>query len=555
MRIFNTLHSFSIMLFLWQFAMHSYAQTLILGSSQSINAQNHFVYIGTDGKMGCTTSETVINEAMNTNPDNINIFSSEIHNSVLSPEQTLTVTSANFSITYTGFTPAAQAAFQAAVGIWASLISSPVQIRINAMFTPMSGSILGFAGPNGFWALGDGTTYRFYPDALADAVQGYDLSPNNPDINSTFNSSFNFYFGTDGNCPSNQIDFESVVLHELDHGLGFIGSGRIGSSSNQSPCTSDVNLGCYGFNAGKIYPTIFDAFVKNNVNNAIANNLTDTLTYINPSANIKSLLTSGNLYFQSSSIRNHNGGNGAQLYAPSTFAVGSTFSHLDEATYPPTSGNALMTPSFSYGETEHFPGVLGCAIMGNMGWQVAGACLSALPVELTTFTAQNKDAFNVLIWQTASEINNSHFEIQRSVDGQKFEIIGEVKGIGTSNNLENYSFTDNYPFDGINYYRLRQVDNDGKAMISNVVSVLNGKQKNSFSVQTNVAQSEIFINASASKNVDTPFEIVDMLGRTMLSEVFKNNQTLLKINIESFSAGQYLIHFFSEAAALRFVKL
>ncbi len=128
------------------------------------------MYIGTDGKMGCTTSETVINEAMNTNPDDINIFSSEIHSSVLTPEETLTVTSANFAVTYTGFTPSAQAAFQAAVDIWASLISSTVQIRVNTTFKPLSGSLLGYAGPNSFWVLGDGITYHFYPDALADAV-------------------------------------------------------------------------------------------------------------------------------------------------------------------------------------------------------------------------------------------------------------------------------------------------------------------------------------------------------------------------------------------------
>ena len=555
MRNFNNFHVLSLTLLVCQFASHAFAQTLTLGSSQSINVPNHFVYIGTDGKMGCTTSETIIKEAINTNIDNINIFSDKIHASVLTPEETLTVTSANFSVTYTGFTPAAQAAFQAAVDIWASLISSAVPIRINANFTSMSGSVIGFAGPNSFWALGDGTTYHFYPDALADAIVGYDISPNNPDINATFNNSFNFYFGTDGNCPSSQIDFESVVLHELDHGLGFIGSGRIGSSSPQSPCTSDVNLGCYGFNAGKIYATIFDAYVKNNANNAAATNLTDTVTYKNPSVNIKTLFTSGSLYFQSSLVRGVNGGNGAQLYAPSTFATGSTFSHFDETAYPVSSGNALMTPKLNFGETEHFPGVLGCAVMGNIGWQVLGACLSTLPVELTNFTAQNKGAFNSLNWQTATEVNNNHFEVQHSIDAQKFENIGEVKGVGTSNGIQNYSFKDYNPVDGINYYRLRQVDNDGKATISNVVSVLNGNAKNSFSVQTNVAQTEIFINASESKNMDTPFEIVDMLGRTVQSLVFKNNQTTQKISIASFRAGQYLIHFFSEAAALRFVKL
>jgi Secretion system C-terminal sorting domain len=96
------------------------------------------------------------------------------------------------------------------------------------------------------------------------------------------------------------------------------------------------------------------------------------------------------------------------------------------------------------------------------------ACV--LPVELLDFTAVNKTDKNLLNWQTVTERHNSHFVIQKSKDGQGFVDIGTVKG-GTTNTPQYYAFSDESPFNGINYYRLKQVDNDGKEDFSKVVSV------------------------------------------------------------------------------------
>ena len=68
----------------------------------------------------------------------------------------------------------------------------------------------------------------------------------------------------------------------------------------------------------------------------------------------------------------------------------------------------------------------------------------------------------VLSWKTASEINNSHFEIERSNNGKDFIKIGEIAGQGTSNSTKRYQFTDKNPGSAQQYYRLKQVDFDGK---------------------------------------------------------------------------------------------
>lgn len=96
---------------------------------------------------------------------------------------------------------------------------------------------------------------------------------------------------------------------------------------------------------------------------------------------------------------------------------------------------------------------------------------TSLPAELTSFSAFAKDNDVELIWETSSEINNSHFEIQHSTDGRIFETIGQVQGIGTSNYGRQYQFNHNSPVRGNNYYRLHQVDFDGKSSTSEIVSV------------------------------------------------------------------------------------
>ena len=95
---------------------------------------------------------------------------------------------------------------------------------------------------------------------------------------------------------------------------------------------------------------------------------------------------------------------------------------------------------------------------------------NGLPVTLVSFSATNAGRKNLLEWETASEINNDKFIIERSVGGQDFKNIGFVYGQGNSNVLMHYSFTDTNPLQGINYYRLKQVDFDGKYTYSQIIS-------------------------------------------------------------------------------------
>ncbi|SFH34171.1 hypothetical protein [Pontibacter chinhatensis] len=97
--------------------------------------------------------------------------------------------------------------------------------------------------------------------------------------------------------------------------------------------------------------------------------------------------------------------------------------------------------------------------------------ITPLPVELSRFEGKATQSGISLEWETASEINNSHFEIERSADGSAFEQLGSVAGHSNSVATIEYSYLDKHPNPGTNYYRLRQVDFDGKYEYSNVIAV------------------------------------------------------------------------------------
>jgi hypothetical protein len=271
------------------------------------------------------------------------------------------VATSTFQVTYTGFTPQAQAAFQRALDIWGQVISSPVPIKVDAVYERLGSGTLGQAGAwNHFRDFGAAPrTGTFYPSALANALSGQDLDTTEPDIFASFNSNLgSWYFGTDGNPPSGTYDFLSVVLHEIGHGLGFAGAMYLEGSS-----------GGWGV-SNPPFPRIYDRFTTDS-NRRL---LTNTSVYPNPSTALANALRSGNVYFDSALTNASDGTGRARLYAPSTWSPGSSYSHLNETTYPAGSANSLMTPFLSKAEAVHSPGPLTLCMLEAMGWATAQAC-------------------------------------------------------------------------------------------------------------------------------------------------------------------------------------
>ena len=143
-----------------------------------------------------------------------------------------------------------------------------------------------------------------------------------------------------------------------------------------------------------------------------------------------------------------------------------------------------------------------------------------LPVEFVFFTARLADNGTVVLdWQTASEISNDRFEVERiNADGE-FEVIGTVKGAGDSNELLDYQFKDYSPYHGINYYRLRQVDYDGQYEYSGLVMVNNDDYFKGLDVTVypNPVEGDQIglIIKSGDELSDIQLVLMDVAGRTL----------------------------------------
>ncbi len=160
---------------------------------------------------------------------------------------------------------------------------------------------------------------------------------------------------------------------------------------------------------------------------------------------------------------------------------------------------------------------------------------TALPVELINFDVKAKESHNLLIWSTASELNNQGFEIERSLDGQHWQNIGWVDGFGTSNSVRNYEFLDPANLT-TTYYRLKQIDYDGKFEYS-TLAVAERKLENKIVVFPNPTSGVINFNSEIEG-----FKVYDAIGMLIMSS---ENHTK-SINLSAFNKGLYLIETWAE---------
>ncbi len=171
-----------------------------------------------------------------------------------------------------------------------------------------------------------------------------------------------------------------------------------------------------------------------------------------------------------------------------------------------------------------------------------------LPIELLTFTAEWKDKEQtsaLLKWTTATETNNDYFNIERSKDGIVFEKIGTIKGAGNSSSIRNYEFVDtDLPIStSIFYYRLKQVDYDGKNSYSNIIALSRENILNIISVFPNPANDFVNILLSSSEESNAEITITNTLSQTILNEkvIMQKGLNKYSFNVSPLAKGVYTI--------------
>ncbi len=182
-----------------------------------------------------------------------------------------------------------------------------------------------------------------------------------------------------------------------------------------------------------------------------------------------------------------------------------------------------------------------------------------LPVELVSFIGKLEKSRALLFWETATEVNNSHFLIEKSTDGIHWNNIGRVAGNGTTAEPKSYQFIDNQPVAGMNYYRLQQVDFDGTAERSPIVAVA-FYQNNTVRAYPNPAADALTLAIFSVKSTDATLEILDANGRLVrqMPMPLVHGSLTFETNIAELASGVYFMRLLENGGGLlgegKFVK-
>jgi Putative Ig domain len=170
-----------------------------------------------------------------------------------------------------------------------------------------------------------------------------------------------------------------------------------------------------------------------------------------------------------------------------------------------------------------------------------------LPVEITKINATKEDSKVNISWSTASEKNNSHFNIQRSKDSYRWGNLGKVIGNDNSIVNRNYEFTDARPLKGINYYRLEQVDHNGKINYSTVVSINNGSRLEIVPMVQN--NNQVTIKVYNDRDENGIAQIIDISGRIVATQniSLENGSNLLDFDMSKNVSGTYVVKMITES--------
>lgn len=238
----------------------------------------------------------------------------------------------------------------------------------------------------------------------------------------------------------------------------------------------------------------------------------------------------------------YSNGSGGSFTAPAS--AGGTNVPITIATYNSDYSVTFVVSSFStfYIHPQRFP-------------------FAPLPVELTSFTGYNNKDQNVLNWTTASEKNSDKFEVEKSTDGiSGWNYIGWQKATG-GNAPKNYTFMDNQPVVGNNYYRLKIVDNDGTFTYSNTINIqISEAMVNGFvKIYPNPTSDVLKVQLQSTSSYTTVLDVKNILGQVISSTEVSVQKGVVEIpiNVANFANGTYIVSFADASGTLhqkKFVK-
>ena len=275
---------------------------------------------------------------------------------------------------------------------WATALKGNIPVSVSVTFCSFSSTfggedlsnVIGRSWSPNAYLLNNGI---YYPSGLCNNLVGYDVDDESDDITLEMNTDFPFYYDVDGSCPDSQVDFPSVMLHETAHGLGFY--------DTVNPTTGTIGDG--------EYPLVFDTLLWQGGKRLTA------MT----AAERKRAILSNALYFDGGYAKAANGGSRVKLYAPSTYARGSSVSHWDDS----VSFRTFMKWQYHYPMRTIDAPLIGA--MRDMGWDVP---IPLLPPQTVGATQGTLSGTVVVSWLASSGATSYNVYRATSASGTKTKI-------------------------------------------------------------------------------------------------------------------------------------
>lgn len=203
--------------------------------------------------------------------------------------------------------------------------------------------------------------------------------------------------------------------------------------------------------------------------------------------------------------------------------------------------NNLIQPSHTSGMLNSNIQFAEFTTYGFSGGGAGGSTIgNILPIQLSNFFVEEVENKAEIIWTTVTELDNEFFTVLHSINGMDFREIERIAGAGTSNTPTNYKVYDLNPALGINYYRLKQIDFDGRETLSEIKAIKFRGTKYIDVVPTMVVN-QVRIDIPEPFDLGAILKIFDSNGRMVFLSQFGSSEIRKTLDLSNFSAGNYLV--------------
>jgi hypothetical protein len=347
------------------------------------------------------------------------------------------------------------------------------------------------------------------------------------------------------------------------------GSTSVSATLNGSSVPGTITFSVYPATAGPAQPTVTASSVQSLYSNAYTSLPVTTWSVNSARATVRDVALPGNdvkRYFFVGST----GTNYCQVQFPSIDVSSRTHLHIDLYTNTATALSIKLvnasSQQFDYNIVANMGGmplkqwksfdiplsvytgvgmtninqILISATAGSTVYvdNVVFTSTVPLPVTISKFSAVKKNNSTLLQWVAANEVNNAGFAVERSADNNAWQQISYVTGGSSS-----YSAVDNAPLAGNNYYRLKQVDKDGKYTYTNILLVKFGKTSNIFSFYPNPVKDQVVVQLNELSGAKATLNIINGVGAVVKTTPLVSSQanSTFTLPVNGLAKGTYIL--------------